>query len=291
MVCIPEIAGNDSAAFFTAFDMQHYAKKRFGQNFLVDTSVINHIVDSIQPDSDDLMIEIGPGLGAMTKPLLSRLNQLHVIELDRDIIPKLMKNCQFANAENRTKLIIHETDVLKFDFSEFMLKKSDLHQDNIKRLRIVGNLPYNISTPVLFHLLNYRHLIQDMHFMLQKEVVDRIVATPGVKNYGRLSVMLQTFCVTQALFEVPPYAFQPAPKVDSAILRLQPKAQFDEIIGNFSLYEKLVRQAFSQRRKTLKNTLKDLCTAEQIEQAGLLPNQRAEELSVTEFVNLYQTLG
>jgi len=270
--------------------MQHYAKKRFGQNFLVDQSVINHIVDSIQPQTDDLMIEIGPGLGAMTKPVLSRLKNLHVIELDRDIIPKLVKNCQFADAENKTKLIVHEADVLKFDFSAFLSQQSDEHDDNSKKLRIIGNLPYNISTPVLFHLLEYRHLIQDMHFMLQKEVVDRIVAIPGVKNYGRLSVMLQTFCETQALFEVPPYAFQPAPKVYSAILRLQPKIQFEDSINDFSLYEKLVRQAFSQRRKTLKNTLKGLCSSVQIEQSGLSPGQRAEELSINDFVNLYKTL-
>ncbi|MDT8281926.1 MAG: rRNA adenine dimethyltransferase family protein, partial [Gammaproteobacteria bacterium] len=145
----------------------------------------------------------------------------------------------------------------------------------------------NISTPVLFHLLGNRHLIQDMHFMLQKEVVDRIVATPGIKNYGRLSVMLQTFCDTQSLFEVPPYAFQPAPKVNSAILRLYPKTQFENTINDFSLYEKLIRQAFSQRRKTLKNTMKGVCSVEQIEQAGLSPGQRAEELSVADFVRLY----
>jgi len=265
--------------------MQHHAKKRFGQNFLIDNTVINHIVDSIQPQADDLMIEIGPGLGAMTRPLLSRLNRLNVIELDRDIIPKLINNCVFSDTANRDKLIVNEHDVLKFNFEEFYNKHSG------HKLRIVGNLPYNISTPVLFHLLNYRHLIQDMHFMLQKEVVDRIVATPGIKNYGRLSVMLQTYCNAQALFEVPPYAFEPAPKVDSAILRLIPSTKFDEQIDDFSLYEKLVRQAFSQRRKTIKNTLKKLCSVEQIEQSGLSPSQRAEELSVTDFINLYKSIN
>ena len=264
----------------------HYAKKRFGQNFLVDNSVINHIVDSIHPQHDDLMIEIGPGLGAMTKPLLSRLDKLNVIELDRDIIPKLIKNCVFSDVSNKDKLIINECDVLKFNFSDFHSR-----QNSEKKLRIVGNLPYNISTPVLFLLLKNRKIIQDMHFMLQKEVVDRIVATPGIKNYGRLSVMLQTYCTTQALFEVPPSAFEPAPKVNSAILLLQPNLQFDEQIDNFSQYEKLVRQAFSQRRKTLKNTLKNICSAEQIEQAGLSPTQRAEELSISDFVHLYKTLN
>jgi 16S rRNA (adenine1518-N6/adenine1519-N6)-dimethyltransferase len=262
--------------------MQHYAKKRFGQNFLKDDSVIHRIVDSIQPLPDDVMIEIGPGLGAMTKPLLSRLKQLNVIELDRDIIPKLVSNCERADITNRDKLIINESDVLKFDFAAFHAQLQNGH-----KLRIVGNLPYNISTPVLFHLLNFRQLIQDMHFMLQKEVVDRIVSEPGNKHYGRLSVMLQTFCSVQSLFEVPPHAFEPAPKVDSAILRLRPKSADVVPINDFPAYEKLVRQAFSQRRKTLKNTLKPLCSSVQIEAAGLSPSQRAEELTVADFIRLH----
>ncbi|PCI09133.1 MAG: 16S rRNA (adenine(1518)-N(6)/adenine(1519)-N(6))-dimethyltransferase [Gammaproteobacteria bacterium] len=272
--------------------MQHFAKKRFGQNFLVDTSVINNIVDSIQPVSDDVMIEIGPGLGSITKPLLSRLEQLNVIELDRDIIPKLKRNCAIADPENKHKLIVNECDVLKFNFAEF---HTSLINNNttgaVKKLRIVGNLPYNISTPVLFLLLKNRHLIEDLHFMLQKEVVDRIVATPSIKSYGRLSVMLQTFFTTQALFEVPSYAFEPPPKVTSAILRLRPDTQFEKTINDYSLYEALVRQAFSQRRKTLKNTLKNICSVEQIEQADLLPIQRAEELSIADFVRLYSIIA
>lgn len=272
--------------------MQHFAKKRFGQNFLIDNTIINRIVDCIHPQPDDLMIEIGPGLGAMTRPLLARLNQLNVIELDRDIIPKLIKNCIFSDATNKDKLVVNEIDVLKFDFAEFHAQQSAVKEsDAEKKLRIVGNLPYNISTPVLFHLLNYRQVIQDMHFMLQKEVVDRIVASPGNKNYGRLSVMIQAFCDAQALFEVPPQAFSPAPKVDSAILRLQPNAKFERQICNFSLFETLVRQAFAQRRKTLKNTLKNLCSEEQIEKAGLLPSQRAEELTISDFVSLYKVIA
>jgi 16S rRNA (adenine1518-N6/adenine1519-N6)-dimethyltransferase len=265
----------------------HYAKKRFGQNFLVDNSIIHLIVDSIYPQPEDIMIEIGPGLGAMTKPLLSRLNQLNVIELDRDIIPRLIRNCVISDVKNKDKLIINEKDVLKFNFFEFY---EQLQVDENKKLRIVGNLPYNISTPVLFHLLKSRQLIQDMHFMLQKEVVDRIVSAPGNKLYGRLSVMLQTFCTAQSLFEVPHYAFEPAPKVNSAVLRLQPNNQYQEQIDDFSRFEKLVRQAFSQRRKTLKNTLKNTCSSEVIEQAGLSPSQRAEELSVNDFVTLYKTI-
>jgi len=267
--------------------MQHQAKKRFGQNFLVDNNIIQQIVDCIQPQTDDLMIEIGPGLGAMTRPLLSRLHHLNVIELDRDIIPKLVKSCIFADPANKDKLIVNEADVLKFDFSAFYSQQNNPD----KRLRVVGNLPYNISTPVLFHLLDHRHIIQDMHFMLQKEVVERIVAKPGNKLYGRLSVMLQTFCQTQFLFEVPPFAFEPAPKVDSAILRLQPYSQFEDSIKDFSLYESLVRQAFSQRRKTIKNTLKYICSVENIEQANLSTSQRAEELSAQDFVNLYSTIS
>lgn len=272
--------------------MQHYAKKRFGQNFLIDNTIINQIVDCIHPQADDLMIEIGPGLGAMTRPLLSRLNQLHVIELDRDIIPKLIKNCVFSDAANKDKLLVNEIDVLKFDFAEFYTQQAAVNNAvTEKKLRIVGNLPYNISTPVLFHLLDYRQVIQDMHFMLQKEVVDRIVASPGNKHYGRLSVMIQAFCDAEALFDVPPYAFSPAPKVNSAILRLQPNARFEQHINHFSMFENLVRQAFSQRRKTLKNTLKEICSAEQIETAGLQTQQRAEELSVSDFVNLYQAIA
>ena len=269
--------------------LTHRARKRFGQNFLVDSSIINLIVDSIQPQKEDVMIEIGPGLGAMTIPLLSRLNKLSVIELDRDIIPKLLIKCSIADPENKNKLLVNEADVLKFDFAAFYSQQKHDLQTSEKKLRIVGNLPYNISTPVLFYLLNYRHLIQDMHFMLQKEVVDRIVAVPGNKSYGRLSVMLQTFCQAQSLFEVPSYAFEPAPKVNSAILRLQPDSQFEHQVSDFSRYESLVRQAFSQRRKTLKNTLKNLCTVEQIELANLSSSQRAEELSVKDFVALYNT--
>jgi len=262
--------------------MQHYAKKRFGQNFLVDKNIIQRIVDSIHPIDTDLMIEIGPGLGAMTLPVIENLKHLHVIELDHDIIPKLILK---LNTQAQ-KLSIHETDVLKFDFFSFYQ-----HQDSNKKLRIIGNLPYNISTPVLFHLLKNRSIISDMHFMLQKEVVDRIAAAPGNGTYGRLTVMIQAYFKVTPLFTVSPFAFSPPPKVDSAILRLIPDTQYSNDIPDFTQFETLIRTAFSQRRKTLRNTLKKLCSIEQIEAANLNSNQRAEELSVADFVRLNKIIA
>lgn len=261
---------------------QHQAKKRFGQNFLIDGDIIERIVNSINPHNDDLIIEIGPGLGAITRPVLDRVNALHVIELDRDIIPKLQHNVgQAATA----RLVVHEKDVLKFDFSEFYQQ-----QHTTEKLRIIGNLPYNISTPVLFHLLASRQIIADMHFMLQKEVVDRICAPPGSGTYGRLSVMIQAYFRVTPLFMVSPFAFSPAPKVNSAILRLIPDTRYSQSIRDFKQFETLVRSAFSQRRKTLRNTLKKLCNTQQIEAAGIRPAQRAEELSVADFVRLNQII-
>ena len=257
--------------------MQHQAKKRFGQNFLIDGTIIQRIVDSIKPELDDTIIEIGPGLGAITKLLLERTETLHVIELDRDIIPKLLFNCR-----NVGKPVIHEMDVLKFNFHEF--RKNTSSQ---KKLRVVGNLPYNISTPVLFLLLDNRDDVQDMHFMLQKEVVERIAAQPGNRIYGRLSVMIQTYFKVTPLFLVPPTAFDPPPKVESAILRLIPDDTFSSKVKDPKAYEDLIRQSFSQRRKTLKNNLKKLCNVEQIIAAGIDPGQRAEELSVDDFLNLH----
>ncbi|MCW8830780.1 MAG: 16S rRNA (adenine(1518)-N(6)/adenine(1519)-N(6))-dimethyltransferase RsmA [Gammaproteobacteria bacterium] len=257
--------------------MQHQAKKRFGQNFLIDENIIQRIVDSINPQHDDNIIEIGPGLGAITRLLLQRTDKLNVIELDRDIIPKLLFNCR-----NDGTPIIHEMDVLKFNFKDFRENTGSQ-----KKLRVVGNLPYNISTPVLFLLLKDREVIQDMHFMLQKEVVDRITAQPGSRTYGRLSVMIQTYFNAASLFQVPAYAFSPAPKVESAILRLVPDNSFSQHINNHKAYEELIRQSFSQRRKTLKNNLKNLCSAEHIIAAGIDPGQRAEEISIEFFLKLH----
>ncbi|MES0327513.1 MAG: 16S rRNA (adenine(1518)-N(6)/adenine(1519)-N(6))-dimethyltransferase RsmA [Gammaproteobacteria bacterium] len=257
--------------------MQHQAKKRFGQNFLIDEMIIERIVDSIKPQPDDNIIEIGPGLGAITRLLLQRTDTLNVIELDRDIIPKLLFNCR-----NEGKPVVHEIDVLKFDFNAF--RKSTSSQ---KKLRVVGNLPYNISTPVLFLLLKSRDDVQDMHFMLQKEVVERIAAQPGNRIYGRLSVMIQTYFKVTPLFLVPSMAFDPPPKVESAILRLIPDETFSNRVKDPKAYEDLIRQSFSQRRKTLRNNLKKFCDTDQIIAAGIDPSQRAEELSVEDFLRLH----
>lgn len=257
--------------------IEHRARKRFGQNFLVDQNIIFKIVHSINPQPDDLMVEIGPGLGALTGPLLEHLDRLHVIELDRDVIPKLIQN-----TSNDDALEVHEADVLKFDFAELV--------DEDRRLRVVGNLPYNISTPVLFHLLEYHRNISDMHFMLQREVVERICARPRDKSYGRLTVMMQSWFDVENLFVVSPHCFSPAPKVDSAIIRMVPTERYSEHIVDAAGYADLVRQAFTQRRKTLRNTLKPLCSAETIEAADIDPSVRAEELGISDFLRLHQII-
>jgi len=260
--------------------MQHRAKKRLGQNFLVDPDVIQRIVDCIKPLPDDSIIEIGPGLGAITLPILKRVKHLDVIEFDKDIIPKLLLNCSYPS-----DLKIHEIDVLKFDFTTFHGGSS--HKD---KLRIVGNLPYNISTPVLFLLLQHRHVVKDMHFMLQKEVVDRITSSPGNKNYGRLSVMIQSYFNVTPLFTVPGHAFDPAPKVESAILRLEPIAYEKTEPPDYKILEELVRTSFSQRRKTLRNTLKNLCSTGQLNAAGIDPGQRAESVPLGNYLKLHDIL-
>lgn len=256
--------------------MNHKARKRFGQNFLTDHTVIDHIIRAINPQVDDNIVEIGPGLGALTKPLLEAAEKLNVIELDRDVIPLLEKKCAASG-----ELLIHNVDILKFDFNQLISKGSPL--------RIVGNLPYNISTPILFHLLNYADHIQDMFFMLQKEVVKRMAAGPDTGAYGRLSVMLQYRCKVTDLFDVPPESFDPAPKVDSAIVKLEPVEPAIKV-NDIKLLEKLVKQAFSQRRKTIRNTLKSLCSAEQLEQAGIEARLRPENISVEQYVTLCNLL-
>ncbi len=250
----------------------HRARKRFGQNFLHDPGVIQRIIDAVKPKTGDNLVEIGPGLGALTEQLYQASGRLHVVELDRDLVERLQQ--RYGNAAN---FHIHSADALKFDFSAL----ADEH-----KLRIVGNLPYNISTPLLFHLMDQIDSIRDIHCMLQKEVVDRICAGPGDNNYGRLSVMIQYHCETQHLFNVTAAAFQPPPKVYSAILRLTPHAQPPIQVNDEALFARLVAQAFSQRRKTLRNSLKSFLNIEQIEAAGVAAGARPETLGLEDFARL-----
>ncbi len=251
----------------------HRARKRFGQNFLHDEAVISRIIRAINPQKGEAIVEIGPGLGALTQPLLEQTGRLAVVELDRDLIPYLKANCL-----TRGELTVHEADALKFDFSTLAQSK--------QLLRIVGNLPYNISTPLIFHLLNSPPVIQDMHFMLQLEVVNRLAAEPGSKTYGRLSVITQYHCHVQKLFEVGREAFSPAPKVSSAIVRLAPYTKPPVDVGNREIFTKLVTAAFAQRRKTLRNTLKSWLSETEIEKAGVDPGNRAEQLNLSAFASL-----
>ncbi len=252
--------------------MKHIAKKRFGQNFLTDQGVIASLVEAISPKADDLMVEIGPGLGALTKPLLQRLNLLHVVEVDRDIIA-WMQNEYVKPAYNKNVITIHNADALKFDFSSLGTN-----------LRVTGNLPYNISTPILFHLLDNVSHIRDMHFMLQKEVVERMVAEPSTPAYGRLSVMLQYRLEMIYLITVPPEAFEPAPKVESAFVRCVPHATLPCVANDEAIFAKIVTAAFGQRRKTLRNTLKGLLDDDGFIALNINPQLRAENLAVADFV-------
>ncbi len=251
----------------------HKARKRFGQNFLHDHGVIERIVAAIHPKEGEKLVEIGPGQGALTEGLLQRAGALDVVELDRDLIPTL--KLRFGlNREFR----IHEADALKFDFN--ILKTDD------RPLRLAGNLPYNISTPLIFHLLSFQGLIADMHFMLQKEVVQRLAAVPGEKHYGRLGIMTQYYCAVDYLFTVGPGSFRPAPKVDSAIVRLVPHKELPYPCKNTARLEIVVRDAFSQRRKTIRNTLKKHLNAEALEQLGIDPGTRPEQLHLADFVKI-----
>lgn len=253
--------------------IEHTPRKRFGQHFLTDEHVIAHIVTVVHPKPDENIVEIGPGLGALTTKLLPLCKALNVIELDRDVIAPLKKACKGLG-----DLVAHQTDVLDFDFNSLVKPN--------KPLRLVGNLPYNISTPFLFHALSVKEHIQDMHFMLQKEVVDRMVAKPGTSRYGRLSVMLQYHCETETLFDVPPSAFTPPPKVDSAIIRVVPRKIINEVVHDATLFEKVVRQAFSLRRKTLRNCLKTMIGSDALSALSIDPTIRPERLSVDEFVRI-----
>lgn len=254
--------------------MHHNPRKRFGQNFLIDQQIIAQIIAAIYPQKNDQIIEIGPGLGALTKPLLQVVDHLKVVEIDRDIVDKLSK--EFSPE----KLTIHATDALKFDFSALGNK-----------LRIVGNLPYNISTPLLFHLSQFSQHILDMHFMLQKEVVERMVGAPATPNYGRLSVMLQYRFDMEHVFNVPAESFRPMPQVESAIVRMIPRQQSALSTQDEALFSQIVAAAFSQRRKTLRNTLHHYLNADDFSALGIDPGLRAENLSVENFVAIANFLA
>lgn len=252
----------------------HRARKRFGQNFLRDPGIISRIVRSIGARPGDRVVEIGPGQGALTEPLLdSTEGRLEVIELDRDLIPGL--RVQFFRHEN---FVIHEGDALKMDYIAL--------RGEGQPLRVVGNLPYNISTPLISHLLRAGDAVQDMHFMLQKEVVDRLAAPPGGGERGRLSVLAQYFCDVEALFVVPPEAFVPRPKVDSAIVRMTPRASRGLEATDEALLFDVVREAFGQRRKTLRNNLKGRISGDALEALGIDPGRRPQTLTVDEFVTI-----
>jgi 16S rRNA (adenine1518-N6/adenine1519-N6)-dimethyltransferase len=257
--------------------MAHRPRKRFGQNFLHDYNVITKLLAHIATQPGQHWVEIGPGQGALTEPLLNKKVRLDIIELDRDLVSMLQK--KYAHFDNLT---IHSHDALKFDFSSLSIASEKLH--------IIGNLPYNISTPLLFHLLNHATMIADMHFMLQKEVVDRICAEPGNKRYGRLGVMMQLFYQTEHLFDVPPESFTPAPKVTSAIVKLIPHRQPPVKVHSIDNFSLLLRQAFSQRRKTLRNSLKNLISEAQFEQLEIDAKLRAENLTLEDYARLSNSL-
>ncbi len=253
---------------------EHVARKRFGQNFLVDQGIIGAIVSAINPQRGDTVVEIGPGLGAITRPLLDRVDHLHVVEIDRDLIARLKK--QYP----RERMTIHEGDALAFDFGSIPGK-----------LHLVGNLPYNISTPLLFHLADYAESVYDMHFMLQKEVVERMVATPGDADFGRMSVMLQYRFHLEWLIDVPPESFDPAPKVQSAVVRLIPKDVAELNAKNHEKFAQVVQIAFAQRRKMLRNTLKGTLSDAAFAELGIDPTARPEDLTVEDYVRIANHLS
>ncbi|KUJ71798.1 16S rRNA (adenine(1518)-N(6)/adenine(1519)-N(6))-dimethyltransferase RsmA [Thiomicrospira sp. WB1] len=261
--------------------MSHQHKKQFGQNFLNNQAVVNRIIKAIAPKPDDHMVEIGPGEAALTGPLLEQVDHLDIIEIDRDLLPGL--NRQFGT---HPAFHLHAADALNFDYAQLITT-----EENQPSLRVVGNLPYNISSPLLFHLMTYADSIIDMHFMLQKEVVERICAQPGSKTFGRLSVMMQYACETEHLFDVGPANFTPPPKVDSAIVRLKPRRTHAIEATDPNRLANVVKQAFGQKRKTLRNNLKPIITAALLTELGIDPALRAEQLNVDAFVRISNQLS
>jgi 16S rRNA (adenine1518-N6/adenine1519-N6)-dimethyltransferase len=251
----------------------HQAKKRFGQNFLHNDAVISSIVDVINPEPGENLVEIGPGLGALTEPVVERAGKLSVVELDRDLAHRLRHHPFLA-----PHLTIYETDALKFDFSELASPE--------KPLRIFGNLPYNISTPLIFHLLTFNDKVQDMHFMLQKEVVQRMAAGPHCKAYGRLSIMTQYQCQVMPVMEIGPEAFKPAPKVDSAIVRLIPHKKIKNPVKDIAALNTICLAAFNQRRKTIRNSFKKIISSDQLIALDIDPGLRPENLTLDNYILL-----
>ena len=262
----------------------HTARKRFGQNFLHDTHVIQNIVAAICPQKDQFLLEIGPGLGALTEPVAEQIDRLTVLELDRDLAERL-RHHPFLHQ----KLNVIETDAMQFDFAQ--LYASEKLAEEQQKIRVFGNLPYNISTPLMFHLFKFCDIIQDMHFMLQKEVVKRLCAAPNSKAYGRLTIMTQYFCQVMPVLEVPPSAFQPAPKVDSAVVRLIPHQQLPHAVKDLYWLNRVTAQAFNQRRKTLRNALSTLISPENLIALSIDLNARAENLSIADYARLADWLA
>ena len=257
----------------------HYARKRFGQNFLNDQYIIDSIVAAIHPQRAEALVEIGPGLGALTEPVGEHLDALTVVELDRDLAARLQTHPFLG-----PKLTIFQQDAMTFDFAS-------LAQERGQPLRVFGNLPYNISTPLMFHLFSYTGSIKDMHFMLQKEVVNRLVAGPGSKAYGRLTVMAQYYCQVIPVLEVPPESFTPAPKVDSAVVRLVPFHQPPHPVSDVRMLSRITTEAFGKRRKTLRNSLGHLFSVEALDEMGIDPTLRAENISVAQYCQLANWLS
>ena len=253
-------------------------RKRFGQHLLTNPNTIANIIKVINPKKSDHLVEIGPGRGAITIPVLKKVGTLHAIELDRDIAKEVKENCK-----NIGELIIHQSDVLTFDFNTVASVNN--------QIRLFGNLPYNISTPLLFHLLKFPNLIIDMHFMLQKEVVDRIIAKAGDSNYSRLSIMIQCSYKVESLFDISPNEFTPPPKVNSSFMRLIPTDEYLKQIKDHIIFSKLVETAFQQLRKTIKNSLLNLATEGQLRNASIQATQRPQEISIPQYINLANELA
>lgn len=247
----------------------HKARKRFGQNFLVDHFVIDSIISAIDPKKGENLVEIGPGLGALTNPVLNLIDKLTVVEIDRDLVLKLQTN---------PKLEVINIDALQFDFNKIIKTQN-------QKIRLFGNLPYNISTPLLIHLLQFQEIIADMHFMLQKEVADRLCASPNCKAYGKLSILMQYFFEIVPIIEVPPQAFRPVPKVNSSVIRLTPLKQANQV-KNWAKLVEVTSLAFLHRRKTLKNNLSKIVEVADLQNLNIDPNARAENLSLDDYINL-----